>query len=195
MEAQLQTDSITGAYYLKGVMETASGFKLNADSTFEFFFSYGALDREGSGTWEQKDNRIIFNSPVVKGQPFALMAKKTLNSPFTTIKINDPNVILAHSVFCRLSSGQKTLEEMSNQKGEIIFDRTTVDSILLVSEFCPEKAAVFAFSNKEENYFEFRFESWWTEVFFDHLAMKLENNELIGQHPLLKEGEYHFTKH
>jgi len=39
MEAQLQTDSITGAYYLKGVMETASGFKLNADSTFEFFFS------------------------------------------------------------------------------------------------------------------------------------------------------------
>ena len=195
MEAQLQTDSITGAYYLKGVMETASGFKLNADSTFEFFFSYGALDREGKGTWEQKDNRVIFTSAVVKGQPFALVTKKTINGPHTTIKINEPNTILAHSVYCRLKSGMQTLEAMSNQKGEIIFDRAEVDSILLASEFCPEKAAVFAFSDKEENYFEFRFEPSWMEVFFDHLSLSVENNELVGQHPLLKEGEYHFTKH
>ena len=41
--------NITGEYYLQGVIETASGFKLNDDSTFEFFFSYGALDRYGSG--------------------------------------------------------------------------------------------------------------------------------------------------
>jgi hypothetical protein len=43
-----QTNNITGVYNLRGVMEMASGFKLNNDSSFEFYFSYGALDRYGS---------------------------------------------------------------------------------------------------------------------------------------------------
>jgi hypothetical protein len=46
-----QNNTAAGIYNLEGVMETASGFKLNADSTFEFYFSYGALDSmvKGSG--------------------------------------------------------------------------------------------------------------------------------------------------
>jgi hypothetical protein len=34
-----QMNDVTGEYYLRGVMETASGFRFNADSTFDFFFS------------------------------------------------------------------------------------------------------------------------------------------------------------
>ena len=34
MNAQSKNPDITGEYYLQGVMETASDFKLNADSTF-----------------------------------------------------------------------------------------------------------------------------------------------------------------
>ena len=68
MEAQKITDTIIGEYYLKGVRETASGFKLNADSTFEFFFSYGALDRMGSGTWQKQGDQIIFSSAKTKGK-------------------------------------------------------------------------------------------------------------------------------
>ena len=30
--------NLAGEYYLQGVMEIASGFKLNADSSFEFYF-------------------------------------------------------------------------------------------------------------------------------------------------------------
>ena len=41
--------TVAGEYYLQGVMETASGFKLNEDSTFQFFFMYGAMDRVGEG--------------------------------------------------------------------------------------------------------------------------------------------------
>ncbi|MBK7389870.1 MAG: hypothetical protein IPI23_12625 [Bacteroidetes bacterium] len=57
-----QKPAVEGIYYLENVMETASGFKLNEDNTFEFFFSPGALDRTGSGTWQQNGDQIIFNS-------------------------------------------------------------------------------------------------------------------------------------
>src|SRR5687768_17783125 len=62
-----------GEYYLRGVMETASGFKLNTDSTFEFFYTYGALDRYGSGTWKQVDNIVTFNSRTQPGRDFAIL--------------------------------------------------------------------------------------------------------------------------
>ena len=62
MDAQTNSRDYTGEYYLRGVMETASGFKLNPDSSFQFFFSYGALDRMGSGKWTVRGNELILNS-------------------------------------------------------------------------------------------------------------------------------------
>jgi hypothetical protein len=58
METGIQAQAtIPGEYYLRGVTEVGSGFLIKADSTFEFFFSYGALDRMGSGKWNAKERR------------------------------------------------------------------------------------------------------------------------------------------
>jgi hypothetical protein len=51
-------------------METASGFKINEDSSFEFYFSYGALDRYGSGKWNIKNDSIILNSKLFPRERF-----------------------------------------------------------------------------------------------------------------------------
>ena len=49
----MDNKNISGDYYLTGVMETGCGIKLNPDNTFEFFYSYGALDRHGYGSWKK----------------------------------------------------------------------------------------------------------------------------------------------
>jgi len=36
------SENIADAYYVRVVMETGSGFKLNEDSSFQFFYSYGS---------------------------------------------------------------------------------------------------------------------------------------------------------
>ncbi len=193
MEAQ-KTATVSGEYYLRGVMETASGFKLNEDSTFQFFFSYGALDRSGQGTWKLKDNHIVFNSPKPKGQDFALISNKHEDNDLITIKIIEENPFFLSSVYAIVKSGNKQLEGLTNKSGEITFPGQPVDSIVLLFEFAPEKTAVFAFTNKEDNYFEFRFEPWVLDVVFDNLSLALNEKELKGQHPLLREGVYHFEK-
>ena len=77
----------------------------------------------------------------------------------------------------------------------ISFPKQTVDSIILILEFCPEKLFIFTNNNKLHNNFEFRFEKDMMEVFFDHFVLSLHGEEgLEGQHPLLKEGTYHFKK-
>jgi len=194
MEAQQKTGAVEGEYYLRGVMETASGFKLNPDASFEFFFSYGALDRSGTGTWEKKDNRVVFNSPPAKGQNFALVKNKMINDENITIKIVDSNPNFLPYVYGIVKSGAQTLEAVTDKNGEIRFAKQPVDSIVLMFEFAPERAAIFAFNNPTDNYFEFRFEPWILDVVFEDLTLRLDGKDLKGPHPLLKEGEYHFIK-
>src|SRR4051794_35415749 len=51
--------NMEGEFVLEGVREMACVFKLNSDSSFEFYFSYGALDRYGSGKWTTDKNKIM----------------------------------------------------------------------------------------------------------------------------------------
>ncbi len=194
MEAQ-KTATIAGEYYLRGVMETASGFKLNEDSTFDFFFSYGALDRSGKGTWKQKGDKIILTSPKPETQSFKLITNKVVNNDKVTIKIIEENTFFLPHVYAIVKSGNKQLEALSDKDGFISFPKQAVDSIVLLFEFSPEKTAVFAFSNKEDNYFEFRFDPSVMDVVFEDLTLTLDDEGLSGQHPLLREGTYHFIKH
>src|SRR5689334_7557986 len=84
-----QTSNIAGAYYLQGVMETGSGFKLNEDSTFQFFYSYGALDRYGSGKWKAENGKVTLNSKPFPGKDFKMTDSVKRTDNFTTIKIDD----------------------------------------------------------------------------------------------------------
>lgn len=194
MEAQ-KTATVAGEYYLRGVMETASGFKLDDDGTFQFFFSYGSLDRSGQGTWTLKDNKVILNSPKPKEQGFVLTTNKTVTSNDSiNIRIIEQNPFFLPHVYAIVKSGAKQLEAISDKQGNISFPKQPVDSIVLLLEFCPDRAAVFAFTNKEDNYFEFRFHPSIMDVVFENLALDIDDEGLFGQHPLLVDGTYHFIK-
>jgi len=93
-----------------------------------------------------------------------------------------------------VKSGNKELEGMTNNNGLLTFPKQQVDSITLLFEFAPEKTAVFAFANKDDNYFEFRFDPSVFDVFFEDLSLSIDEHELQGQLPLLKKGVYHFTR-
>src|ERR1044071_832839 len=85
-------DSIPGEYYMHGVMETASGFQLNSDSSFQFFYSYGALDRSGKGKWSLRDDSVIvFNSEPRPPLDFKLVEHKPAQKGAMIIQVTDNN--------------------------------------------------------------------------------------------------------
>ena len=185
--------AIAGEYYLRGVTEVGSGFLLMPDSTFQFFFSYGALDREGSGTWVLKDKRITLNSRRRPDHDFAVKSSKKSDDNFITIRITDNNTQLLKYVYAKMEFTDTIMEGMTDQRGEIQFPKKEVKNLSLVFQFCPEKISVFEL-NKEHNQFEFRFEPWIAEYFFADFHLKLEGKDLKGKHPLLDEKEYLFIR-
>jgi hypothetical protein len=195
VSAQTTPNNIIGEYYLSGVMETASGFQLNADSSFQFFFSYGALDRYGSGKWHLKDNKVVFVSREKPASDFKTIAEKKTDQSNITIRITDKNGFLTKYVSCALySNGQRT-EWKPNERDSISFPKQPIDSIALVFEFCPEKISFIKPSQMHSNYFELGFEPWILEIFLDHFSISITEDGLKGAHPLLDPAkEYIYTR-
>ncbi len=191
--AQNQQD-IAGEYYLHGLMETASGFKLDADSVFHFFFSYGALDRYGKGRWILKDGNVVLNSRTKPGRDFSMFTNKVMANDSITIRVTDKNEFFLSHVYCIIQSGNKKLEGMCDKQGYIRFPQQAIDSIELIFEFCAERVSVFNIVNKADNYFEFKFEPWIMEVFFENFVLKPGQGKLTGNHPLLEKENYDYIK-
>ncbi|MEO8112504.1 MAG: hypothetical protein ABI594_20815, partial [Ginsengibacter sp.] len=77
-------NNVAGEYYVRGAgPEIASGFLLKPDSTFQFFFSYGALDREGEGKYSIHNNKVVFNSRLQPTTEFDLIKNKIVSNDST----------------------------------------------------------------------------------------------------------------
>lgn len=193
-DAQQKTITPVGEYYLQGVMETASGFRVNKDSTFQFFFSYGALDREGSGTWRLDGNSLIFNSEKRTTQDFTPGKTESVKGKPISIKITGAPSQIVHYVYGRLKSGGNTEEVKANRDGIITFKASKADLIELLFELCPDKTSVFRIENNTLNYFEFKLEHSITDVAFDNFRLQLHPNELKGPHPLMETKSFVYKK-
>jgi hypothetical protein len=186
--------NITGEYYLRGVMETASGFQVNADSSFLFFFSYGALDRYGKGRWSLQDNSVIvFNSAQRPTLDFRLEKHETSKEKTITIQVDDNNKNILRYVqgFVKTQSGAEPFE--MNDDGIAQINVQQIDSIALIFTLCPDRYSVFPVTDGN-NYFVFRLEPWIAEVFFENFTLKYSDNTLTGKHPLLEDKEYTYEK-
>ncbi|MBK7937866.1 MAG: hypothetical protein IPJ82_12590 [Lewinellaceae bacterium] len=193
--AQNADTMFTGEYYLQGVMEVASGFRFNADSTFDFYFSYGAMDRVGKGTFERRGDSLILQSASKPERDFILKTEKKTDDPTVIIQVTDPNAMVLSHVLCALETPDSVFEAQSDREGYVVFDKTPVKTIFLMHEFWPDRPSVFPIADAGSNYFLFTIDPRIVEVDFNGAVLHLAGNTLEGPHPLLKAGRaYRFTK-
>lgn len=166
---------------------------LKPDSTFQFFFSYGALDREGEDKYSFHNNKVVFNSRPKPSAEFELIKNKSVSNDSTIIKIVDNNAVLVRYVYALLKFADTTLEENANEEGEIAVPKKGVEGISLMLEFCPDKNSVFK-AGQGENYSEFKMKPSIMEVFFENFQLSIDKKSLLGKHPLLDDKEYSYEK-
>jgi hypothetical protein len=190
---QSQNPSPTGEYYLRGVMETASGFQLNPDSSFQFFYSYGMLDRFGTGKWTLKNDQVIFNSRTRPPVDFKMLVCRSEPGDSITIAIRDNNEVLLRYVHCQIITQSGVKELKTDESGIARFPKENFDSLALIFQLCPDRFSVFP-SNPKSNYYEFGFEPWIVEVFFDHFTLQYQSIQLFGGHPLMQGTSFRYER-
>ena len=195
MDAQQTQTVVPGIYYLERQMEMASGFKINADNTFEFFFTYGALDRFGKGKWEVKDHEIILNSTSKFTHDFELVKTKTIDdNDSITIQINTENEMIPKSFYAQIGTEGKMDGAPTDGKGLVKIPKREFDNIILMFEFSAERQSIFTITDKTANYFEFKLLPTVWEVFFENFPLEFSKDELTGEHPMLERKKYSYEK-
>jgi hypothetical protein len=184
---QAQQPSAVGEYYMNGVMETASAFALKEDSTFEFFYSYGAVDRFGKGKWHQKGDSIVLNSLEKHTGSYKLVKSEKKPGNDLTIKFSNPNHNLLTYTSCLARSSEEQQFGRTGSDGIAKIPMKSADSLYLVFELCPERFSAFRVNN--QNYFEVELEPWIAEVTFDNFSLRLTAKGLEGHHPLLEPNK------
>jgi hypothetical protein len=185
--------SIKGEYHLQGVIETASALLLKPDSTFELFFSYGAMDRQGTGRWSYNNGKIRLNSRTKPTVDFALTASKSTGDSTTTVKIITPANQFASNFEVMLRSADGDSSGQTNSDGIFRANRKSVTKVELFFAFSPERYSTFSV-NPNDNYFEFKIEPWIIEIFAENIELAVTSEGLVGQHPLLKGSSFLFSK-
>jgi hypothetical protein len=189
--AQNTDSKLIGNYFITGVREMASGFQLNADHSFQFYFSYGALDRSGEGTWAVYGDSVVFNSNKKQALDFKLEKSEKRKANGITIKVSAPDTFLAEKSLAQINNGQL---QRAEKGGLIYFGKGSVQLINLFFEFCPEKISKFQISDLSHNYFEFNLLPTIFDVHFENYKLKINQPGFTGKHLLLGDKEYEFVK-
>lgn len=71
---------VAGIYYLRGVMETASGLKLDENGRYEWYLAVGSLDLASKGAWHRQGHHVQLISDQQNGDPEIITAAK--KTPF-----------------------------------------------------------------------------------------------------------------
>jgi hypothetical protein len=182
--------TISGEYFLTGVHETAAGFLLNADSTFQFFYSEGALDRQAKGVWTSDGEKVVFKTAAAPTSDYLLKSKAVKAGNKFVVRIIEPNTILQRYVIVTAFSKGTENTIQTNNEGLAIFPLSKVDSIRMIFQFSPERSTTIKIDGKE-NWYEFGFEPWLFELFFSNLEYKIDDSELVGKNPFNnQQGRY-----
>ncbi|MBK9638278.1 MAG: hypothetical protein IPO63_10845 [Bacteroidetes bacterium] len=196
--AQVLRDcDVCGEYYLESIPEVASGINLKNDFTFEFFFSSGALDRTGIGTWKEElsaDNKktVVLNSDSTKKNPLSIVSSSRKKGKQTTVKIIDINPSLSSYFIAVGFIENDTVYTNCNQEGEAVLDGETFDSLQIIFEFCPDHLLSIP-STKNHNYFQIKSDESLFEIFFRDFTLSINEEGLEGNHPVIK-GNYKYIK-
>jgi len=176
LQAMSQT-TIQGEYYFRKT-EMVSGFNFSAAGTFQFFFSYGAVDRSATGTFSVQHNILQLKSDKEAGKDFTITSQSKQVKGYT-ITFAHPNKYLLSNIRCIFLVDGKQEEILSDSKGEVHVDLPHCDTIYVQHLLYPDIATLVKDATNENNRFTLTLNPSLEQVSFKGIDFKIESDKMI----------------
>lgn len=174
MQAQKFTP---GEYHLTGVREMASAFNFTKDGKFQFFLSYGAMDRNATGTYKIEGDTVKLFSDKEPGKDFDIVSQRKAGSGYT-IRIIDQNSILASNVRCLYFVDGEQFEEFADDDGVITLDVPECEKIYVQHALYADIASLIKDENNTNNVFELKLKPVLEQVSFKGVDFFIDGDTL-----------------
>lgn len=168
---------IQGEYYFRKT-EMASGFNFSNDGKFQFFFTYGAVDRSATGTFKVEGDTLKLKSDKEAGKDFTVTGQSKEGSGYTLV-FNHPNKYLVKNIFCMFLVNGKEQEAISDSNGEVHIDIPHCDTIYVQHSLYPDIAVLVKDKANDNNRFTLTLNPSLEQVSFKGIDFKIIDDKTL----------------
>ena len=172
------SQQITGEYMFNR-QEMVAGFKFSEDGKFDFFFSYGAVDRTATGTFTVEGKTIKLKSDKVAGKDFNVKSQSKSGTGYS-IKFEDADPVFLNGIDCTFFINGEKHDEFTNQKGIITVPYPHCDSIFVFHTLFPDIAVCIKDEKNENNNFTCTLNSSLAQVSFKGIDFMIDDDSTIS---------------
>jgi len=173
----MKQTTLFGEYYFRK-HEMVAGFNFSRDGKFQFFFIYGAVDRNATGTFSVDGDVVKLKSDKEPGRDFIPQKQSRHHNGGYHIAIKAPNPYLVENVRCLYFVGDKQHEEWSDSRGEIKIPVQECEKIYLQHALYPDVASLIKDADNDNNYFELELNPSLEQVSFKGIDLHIEGDAL-----------------
>lgn len=138
--------NVEGEYFFSR-QEMGAGFNFSSDGKFEFFYSYGAIDRNARGTFSVEGDILKLKSDKTAGNDFTITDQSKRPGGYKLV-FEHPNQFLISNILCVFMKNGAMQQEYSDSKGEVYVKLNDCDSIYVQHGLYPD---IFTLVKDKEN--------------------------------------------
>jgi hypothetical protein len=150
---QKTMSTLDGVYALRGIQDMAAAFKFTPDGRFEFFYAYGAGDRNATGSYTIEGDTVKLKSDKEPGKDFKIETQRKQGKGYT-IKLNAADKNYLSYMSCFYFVGETRELAQANKEGIIHIDLPEVDSLFVRHELAVDIPTLVKDKDNDNNYFE-----------------------------------------
>ena len=169
--------TVQGEYYFRR-QEMVAGFNFFTDGKFEFFYSYGAVDRTASGTFLVEADTLKLKSNKEAGKDFSIL-KQSMQGKGYVLKFQHPNKYLLQHILCIFFIDGKKEETLTDSNGEVKVDFEKCDKIYVQHTLYPDIVTLVKDENNHSNNFTLSLNPSLEQVSFKGIDFKIVNDKTI----------------
>lgn len=165
-------NTLSGEYYFRQT-EMVSGFLFSAAGKFQFFFTYGAVDRSATGTYSIDGNLLRLKSEKEPGKDFTVTRQYKGAEGFS-LKFFHAQRYLTENIRCVFQAGEQKTEVISDNQGLVVTELQQCDHIFVQHLLYPDIFTQIKDPVNSNNHFELSLESSLEQVSFKGIDFTVE---------------------
>lgn len=170
--------TIEGEYYFRK-MEMASGFNFTRDGKFQFFYTYGAVDRSATGSFEVDGDTLKLKSDKEPGKDFTIASQAKQGNGYN-IAFKHPNKYLLKNIVCIFVMNGQGQEAYSDENGKLHVNLAHCDTIYVVHNLYPDVPTLVKDEKNENNSFTLELRPSLEQVSFKDIYFKIIDNKTLS---------------
>ena len=176
-QISLAQKSVVGEYQLTGIHDMAAGLRFTENGRFDFYYIYGASDRNATGTYTVIGDTIKLKSDKVPGKDFTVKHQSSKKG-FCKVVVKEENKILLNNIVVVAFVGDKQHTYISGPDGIIETDLKQCDSLYLQHQMFPDILSMIKDKDNTNNYFEVTLNPSLQQVSFKGIDFYIQGDTL-----------------